>query len=55
MKRLAVVAFLLGFVGVAGATKPDPDPTGTWKWEVKRKGKDGNEVTEHVEDGEDIG
>lgn len=47
MKRLAVVAFLLGFVGLIGfAQAADKnDPTGTWTWETKRKGKDGNEVT----------
>lgn len=45
MKRLAVVAFLLGFVSVIGfAQAADKnDPTGTWQWEVKRKGKDGTE------------
>lgn len=47
MKRLAVVAFLLGFVGVMGFAQAadKDDPTGTWAWETKRKGKDGNETT----------
>jgi hypothetical protein len=50
MKRLAVVAFLLGFVSVIGlAHAADKnDPTGTWQWEVKRKGKDGTEKSSVV-------
>ncbi len=41
MKKFALVAFVVGLVGIAQAA----DPTGTWSWETKRKGKDGNEVT----------
>jgi hypothetical protein len=41
MKKFALVAFVVGLVGIAQAA----DPTGTWTWESKRKGKDGNEVT----------
>jgi len=43
MKRFAVVAFLVGIVGMvgfAGAAKPDPDPTGTWKFTTKFGKKD---------------
>ena len=41
MRKFALVAFVVGLVGIAQAA----DPTGTWTWESKRKGKDGNEVT----------
>ena len=41
MRKFALVAFVVGLVGIAQAA----DPTGTWTWETKRKGKDGNEVT----------
>jgi len=48
MKRFAVVAFLVGIIGMvgfAGAAKPDPDPNGTWKWTCKfGKGDKAKEV-----------
>ena len=36
MKQLALVAFLVGAVGLSTATAADKDdPTGTWTWKVK--------------------
>jgi len=39
MKMFALVAFVVGLVGIAQAA----DPTGTWSWKAKA-GKDGKEV-----------
>jgi hypothetical protein len=39
MRALALAAFVLGSVGLAGATAAQgkDDPTGTWKWEMTFK------------------
>ena len=39
MRALALAAFVLGSVGLVGATvaQDKADPTGTWKWEVTFK------------------
>ena len=44
--KFALMAFVLGMLGVVGFAQAadKDDPTGTWVYETKRKGKDGNET-----------
>jgi hypothetical protein len=42
MKKLALAAFILGAIGLAGSVQADDkkaDPTGTWKWSIERNGQ----------------